>query len=166
MQNCLIWSQYEVGICMFQFEVEMYSWPLSCLSFVGAKGQLSVHPQLTDEDTNALSPPLLHTHTPRNPKQCGWQSKEELPSLSDCTTEPECCPARKSRHLIYRWINWQCRERLTGHSSWWPLAQWHERTGLLRFDFLSKPPWQMSYGEGGGVAASHHHKASPLCPPL
>lgn len=66
------------------------------------------------------------------------------------------------RSQIYCWIKWQHWERLTGHSSWRALVQRRARTGLLCFDFLSWQPWRMSYGEGGGDAATHHHKPSPL----
>lgn len=94
--------------------VEKHFWHLS---WVKARGQLAVHLQLTVVGKNV---PPLHT----NPKVCGWQSRAELPLLSDCTTEPKCSPVRKSRHFqIYRWINWQCWECLTGHSSWRSLAQ-------------------------------------------
>lgn len=145
----------ERGVFMFPFQVKIYSWHLNSLSWVRAKANC-----LSTSDlqmwVKTLHPPSFsntHTHTPR----------EELPPLSDCTTEAEYGPVRKSRHFqIYRWINWRRWERLTGHSSLWALAQWCARTELLCFDFLSWPPWQMSYRQGGGNAVSHHYKASPL----
>lgn len=125
------------------FHVPALSWNVFLLfeftELSRSKGQLSVHLRLTNASKIAPPPPPLHEHARIDPKVGGWRSREELPLLSDCTTEPECGPAGKSRHFqIYRWINWQRWKRLTGHSSWWALAQRHAWTGLLRFDFLSR----------------------------
>ena len=143
----------------------MYSCLLNSQSRVGAKAN---RPSTSNLQMwiRMLRPLLLSANTRAiDPKVGGLQSREELPRPSNCTTEPECGPARKSRHFqIYRWINWQRWKRLTGHSSWWALAQWHAWTGLLRFDFLSRPPWQMSYREGGGDAASQRHEARASLP--
>ncbi len=150
---------------MFPFQVGIHSWHLNSLSWVRAKANCPSTSNLQMWVKMPHPPSSSHTHT--NSRVCGWQSREELPPLSECTTEPECGPVRKSRHFqIYCWINWQHWERLTGHSSWRALAQWRVWTGLLRFDFLSWPPWRMSYGEGGGDTASHDQEASPLCPPV
>lgn len=114
---------------------------LGCLSWVKVKDHLTVHLRLTVEGRKSPT---------SSPVVCGWQSRKELPLLSDCTTELECSSVRKSRHFqIYRGINCQCWECLTGHSSWRLLVQQCARTGLLCFDFLSWPPWQMCCREGG-----------------
>lgn len=130
--------------------IYLFFWKENC--FNCSRGQLFVH-LLINAVRNVKSSRQITCPTSKL-----WRIAMTL------TVHWEWGPLREPRRFqIYRWINWQRSEQLTGHSSWWALARCRAQTRLLCFDFLSWLAWQMNHRVDGGKTGSRCHAASPLC---